>query len=164
MCEIQQLYRGTALMAISSKSLICKGESVSMSISGASSYTWSTGATGTLTTVYPTSQLFVEVQAYNSQTGCANTFTFTTKVSNCTYLLDDKAPSGLYVSSMPLVSPIVIRASKDFSNLQLFDLSGKLQTCVLKEEDMQFFDLSSGLYVLRGNYLGQTISTKIMVQ
>lgn len=81
-CEIQQLYTasgGTLNLSASSTS-ICSGSSVSLTVSGATSYTWNTSANGNSIVVSPTATSVYSVTG-TSTTGCIGTQTISVNVS-----------------------------------------------------------------------------------
>jgi hypothetical protein len=71
------------LMANSSHSVLCSGHTATISVSGASTYTWSTSANTANIAVSPTVQTTYTVTGTNAN-GCANTTTITQDVSLCT--------------------------------------------------------------------------------
>jgi hypothetical protein len=71
------------LMANTSHSVLCSGQTATISVSGASTYTWSTAQTATTIAVSPTVQTTYTVTGTDVN-GCANTTTITQDVSLCT--------------------------------------------------------------------------------
>ena len=71
------------LSVSSSNTLICIGESATLSASGATSYSWSTGASGSSITVLPLSTTAYTVTGTGSN-GCSSQLTYTQQVSLCT--------------------------------------------------------------------------------
>jgi len=58
------------VLAITGNSAICNGTPVTLTVSGSSTYTWSTGSNSTTITVNPTVATTYTVSSYNSATGC----------------------------------------------------------------------------------------------
>lgn len=71
------------LMANSSHSVLCSGHTATISVSGASTYTWSTSANTANIAVSPTVQTTYTVTGTDVN-GCANTTTIMQDVSSCT--------------------------------------------------------------------------------
>jgi hypothetical protein len=67
----------------SSKNMICRGETASLTVSGASTYYWATGASASLIAVKPQSTFVYTVTGFASN-GCANKAVFTQSVNACT--------------------------------------------------------------------------------
>ncbi len=74
-----------SLSASSSQSLICPGASVVLTAFGATTYSWSTGATSSSITISPQTTTTYSVIGTNSASGCANTAIYTQNVSICAY-------------------------------------------------------------------------------
>lgn len=73
------------LNPVSSASLICTGSSASLSVSGASSYSWTNAGTGSVIVVSPTVTTVYTVSGTDGN-GCKNTGSITQNVSNCTFM------------------------------------------------------------------------------
>ncbi|MBL7936159.1 MAG: T9SS type A sorting domain-containing protein [Bacteroidia bacterium] len=71
------------IMATSTTTLLCTGETVTLSVTGATSYTWSTTENTADIEVTPTSQTTYSVEGTDAN-GCSNTTTITQDVSLCT--------------------------------------------------------------------------------
>lgn len=67
-----------------SSSVICAGQSASMSVTGADTYSWSTGATTASITVSPTVTTSYSVTGTSTSNGCTTTLPLTLSVSSCT--------------------------------------------------------------------------------
>ncbi len=67
----------------SSHTMICKGETVSLTASGASTYSWAIGASTPVLTASPPGTFNYTVTGYDSN-GCANKAVFTQSVNACT--------------------------------------------------------------------------------
>jgi len=83
-CEVQQLYTSSlntfTFAAVSSSSIICKGQSATLIASGASSFTWQpTSVVSSTTTVTPLTNSFYTVVATNTA-GCISTRTISITV------------------------------------------------------------------------------------
>ncbi len=65
--------QGPALSITSSPSVICSGQTVSLTASGANTYSWSNGASGATTTITALNNNLYLVTGTNSLTGCSST-------------------------------------------------------------------------------------------
>jgi hypothetical protein len=79
--------------AVSSLSLICSGQTVSLTASGASSYTWNTAATTTVIAVSPSVTTTYSVTG-SAANNCTNTFAITQSVSACTSINESENNSS----------------------------------------------------------------------
>jgi hypothetical protein len=71
------------VLASTSNSIICIGQTATLTASGATSYTWNTSATTTVIAVSPTVTTTYTVNGTDAN-GCSNTTTMTQNVSSCT--------------------------------------------------------------------------------
>ena len=85
-CEIKKLYTsGSFSVSSSSSNTICVGQSLNLTAAGASTYTWSTGATSQSISVSPTVSTVYTVSTTYSL-GCTDSRTFSITVNACTGL------------------------------------------------------------------------------
>jgi hypothetical protein len=70
------------VMAATNSTLLCVGNSATLTASGATSYTWNTTATTTVIAVSPTTTVTYTVNGTGAN-GCSNTATVTQSVSTC---------------------------------------------------------------------------------
>jgi hypothetical protein len=71
------------VMATTSNTLLCSGQTASLTAMGAVSYTWNTSATNSVIAVTPTTTVTYTVNGVDAN-GCANLSTITQSVSACT--------------------------------------------------------------------------------
>ena len=71
------------ITATSSNTMLCSGQSATLSVTGANSYTWSTSSNSTSIVVNPTTTSNYTVSGTDAN-NCSNTTTFTQSVSICT--------------------------------------------------------------------------------
>jgi hypothetical protein len=79
--------------AVSSLSLICSGQTVSLTANGASSYTWNTAATTTVIAISPSVTTTYSVTG-SAANNCTNTFAITQSVSACTSINESENNSS----------------------------------------------------------------------
>ncbi|MES2761061.1 MAG: LamG-like jellyroll fold domain-containing protein [Bacteroidota bacterium] len=75
------------LVASTTNTLLCTGETATLSVTGATSYTWSTTETASDIAVTPTTQTTYTVEGTDGN-GCSNTTTVTQDVSLCTGIVN----------------------------------------------------------------------------
>lgn len=73
------------LAVVSNSTLICSGQTATLSVSGANTYSWNTGATTASISISPTITTTYSIQGINTSS-CMNTATITQSVSTCTGL------------------------------------------------------------------------------
>ncbi len=107
-----------AIAAISSSSVICSGSSATLTATGASSYTWSTGGNAAGITVSPAVTTTYTVAGTNAN-GCSATAALTQSVSLCTGLgkqpLSSAVLTAVYPNPNQGLFSIEIPASSDVS-------------------------------------------------
>lgn len=85
------------ITATSNSSIICSGQSASLSANGANTYTWNTASTNTIISVTPSITTNYTVNG-SSIAGCTNSFVITQSVSACTDI--DQNNKGFAVLSV----------------------------------------------------------------
>lgn len=81
--------------AVTSESLLCAGTAATLTASGASSYSWSTGATTSTIAVFPTLSTSYTVIGYNGP--CSATTTIVQQVAWCTGISEGKTGTDSYM-------------------------------------------------------------------
>ncbi len=105
------------LTAVTNNTLLCAGQTATLSVSGATTYTWSTTANTTTVAVSPTVQITYTVNGTDVN-GCSNNTTVTQNVSACTgiaTLSNDVSinvypnpNNGLFVIELPSTSKVTV--------------------------------------------------------
>ena len=140
-----------SLTATTSNSLLCIGQSATLSVSGASTYTWSTTETASDIAVSPTVQTTYTVEGTDSQ-GCSNSTTIFQDVSLCTgiYKLTNSV-NGFYVYPNPSNGIYTIQLNSDYT-ITILDILGKtIYTRELKEgkHSININEYINGVYILK---------------
>lgn len=144
--------------ATSSSSLICTGQTATLSATGAATYTWNPGgATGANATVTPTVSTTYTVNGTSAQ-GCSKTAMVTVSVSSCTGIEQIVNAGGYSIFPNPTTGKLNIQYSVTKAtaiNAEVVDASGKVvmkQTLVFgANENTQIINmahLSNGLYFI----------------
>ncbi len=146
---------------VSSSSLICVGETASITVSGANSYTWDTGSNNSVITVTPAANTTYTVIG-NSALGCSNTSTFTQSVSACLGLNEIK-DQNLKISVYPNPNngefKLIVPNKGSYS---IVNAIGQIVNTFEAEENLQMISINGlvdGIYFV----VGQFATTKIIV-
>lgn len=142
--------------AVSSASILCVGQTASLSASGANTYTWSTTATGSVIAVSPTVTTNYTVVGTNSF-GCRDNVIITQSVSACTGVtLNSGANNAINVYPNPVTFTveIAIPSLSENTSFELFDVTGKKVFVKELNDNTTTIDLSElakGMYIYRIN-------------
>ncbi len=155
--------------AVANRSVMCKGESNAVNVSGAATYSWNTGATTTSITV--TSSL-VTTMNYSvigtSSLGCSNTATISVKVNACTGLESiNKASDLMSVYPNPNNGSFEIKFDKDMKVKIVNELGQLIRNVHEKGMDANIEliqNLPAGIYFVIGENNNELITQKIIVQ
>jgi hypothetical protein len=117
------------LSASSSSSIICAGESATITASGANFYSWSTGESTNSIVVSPFSTTSYLLHGKNSDGCSANVVVFNQQVSPCTDILNaGYANDRITIFPNPTTGKFTILRDDNFSNMHISitDCSGRL--------------------------------------
>lgn len=138
----------------STSSLICAGQSSSLTASGAITYTWSSGATTAVIAVTPTVTTSYTVHGVGAN-GCDNFSTITQSVTICTAISDEKIVNRiLNVFPNPAKDRIYISLNGENKELEL-TISNSLGQVVYRKNEIELIneidisELSSGIYFIQ---------------
>ena len=139
------------LTAVASKTSVCRGQSFTLSASGASSYSWNTGAN--TASIVASSTLVANVNYTVSGTdanGCSNSTVITIKVNSCIGL---EEVQSLRVSLFPNPSQGIFKLelNQAANALSITDINGKtLWTEAGKTTyTINLMDYAKGIYILK---------------
>ena len=138
--------------ATSSQSMICTGESANLTGYGASTYSWSTGSTGSVIAVSPTVTTTYSVTGTNSVTGCTNNSAVTVNVSSCIGIKEISKNDEFQLYPNPFKSNIIIVTKTAKLPIRVFNSLGSLIYISITESEKTEIDLSnqtSGIYFIR---------------
>lgn len=138
------------LNLIPASTVICKGQSTSITASGATNYTWSNGSHAAIINVTPTVTSTYTITGINAD-GCKNTAAVTITV-NCTEL-NELVPEATFFSCFPnpTKTQLNIRCNKEvkMAGVRLIDMLGKV--CYQAHGDVDTINVSllePGIYFL----------------
>lgn len=148
------------------KSVVCKGEKNTFTVTGASNYTWSSGpttATMTATLTANTNYSIVGVDA----NGCQSVLNYQARINNCTGI-DNLAAGTVALSVYPNPANTSVKILSEVSlEAKLINSLGQVvQTVTIEagsETSVSVRELSAGVYFLVGENAGQKVNQKIVV-
>jgi hypothetical protein len=147
---------GNPILVSSSASVICAGETVSLSASGGSNYQWS-GSVGTFSlgnqiSITPVLNTTYTLNA-NTSNGCSISSFFTQNVISCVGLLKQNNQSTfIKLFPNPTHDKLFVEISLTHELLEIIDLNGKLILSTIISEKNNWIDLknlTNGLYFTR---------------
>jgi hypothetical protein len=154
------------LSVTTSNTLMCTGQSVTLSVSGADTYTWSTNETSSSIVVAPTSQATYTVDGTDAN-GCSNTTTITQDVSLCTGIASNSPSSSLLnIYPNPNNGTFTVKSDTDM-HLNLTNALGQvIQIIELNYSNNQETTvnvLANGVYFITGQNANQSVKQKVIV-
>jgi hypothetical protein len=111
--------------AVTSNSVICVGQTATLTASGASTYSWSTSASGSVIAVSPTITASYTVTGTDVN-GCTNIATITQTVSACTGIHELSSNNGIIIFPNPAKEQITISYSSPIKTIKIVGVDGKL--------------------------------------
>ncbi|MES2566544.1 MAG: LamG-like jellyroll fold domain-containing protein [Bacteroidota bacterium] len=154
------------LSVSSTSTLICTGETATLSVTGASTYTWSTTESTSEITVSPTAPTTYTVNGTDGN-GCMNTTTILQDVSLCTGLANNSASANvLSIFPNPSNGMFTVKSDMDL-NLNLTNALGQvIQAIQLNDSNnhqMNVNVLSNGVYFITGQNNNKSVKQKVIV-
>lgn len=154
-----------SVMATTSASNICIGESSTLSGSGALNYVWNNAATTSSIIVSPSTNTNYTVTGTDAN-GCQNSATVTQNVSECTSISEHQIVKHLTVQPNPNNGVFTLISDVD-AELNIVNQLGQVVkniTIAKKiEQKIVTADLPSGVYFVVGQSTNYPISQKIIV-
>jgi hypothetical protein len=148
----------------SAKKNICKGETHTLTASGANTYSWSTTQTTSVVTVKPNASTYYTVTGYSAD-GCETTVVFQALVSACSGITEYEM-TKILVYPNPSDGNIRISTGTN-ANLLLSNALGQIVSSIDFNESNEFsvsLHLSEGIYFVSGESEGRKVVTKIIVR
>lgn len=139
-----------SVLVNSTNSLLCEGETATLSAVGANSYVWSTTASVTSIPVMPSANTVYSVTGTSSITGCSSLSTFTQMVSACSGIKDVQQEISFALFPSPTEGRMTVQLLTD-SKLEIHNMSGELITACEKPSGNSLLDLTElpkGVYVI----------------
>jgi hypothetical protein len=162
------VFQNPTLTATSSRSAMCKGETNTLTVTGASTYTWNTGV-NTPSFAFTPSLVTTITYSINgtSVNGCAGSASVAVKVNACTGINElsaGKTPVLVYPN--PSNGEFNISTSSDISLIVVNELGQVVKTLTLNQAnnyEAKLSDLSTGVYFIVGQNSGDMIRERIVV-
>ena len=140
------------LTAVTNNTLLCAGQSSSLSVTGAVTYTWSTNETASTIVVSPTSNTTYTVQGTDAN-GCENNTSITQNVSTCTGIESIDADYHFNVYPNPTQGKFFIDVNTEIT-IQVLDVLGNIVLTENLKEGKHTINIEnqlSGIYFLNVN-------------
>jgi hypothetical protein len=120
------VYSNPTVTAISSRTAICKNENTKITASGATTYSWSTGANTSSVVVSPTlTTLNTFTVTGFSPEGCSHTIFFDVRVSTCAGLSEEAAALKIKLYPNPSTGAFVIETETEKTiTMRIYNLLG----------------------------------------
>jgi hypothetical protein len=152
------------LITSTSSSLSCPGEVVAIGVSGASSYTWSTGSNSALLLLNPMVTTTYSVTGINSN-NCTGTAVITQSVAECAGI-DEAGNTNSSLSVYPNPgNGVFIINSPNKSGIELYDLTGmllkKFESSSIDVIDIQYLPI--GIYFLKMMNGNESMTKKLII-
>jgi hypothetical protein len=147
------------------KETICKGETHTLTASGASTYSWSTSAGGSVITVTPTSTTIYTVTGIDTK-GCSSTLFYTAKVIPCSGIEEVGGLRAISVYPNPNTGDFVVTTSSDITLTIVNSIGQQVRILNLNSGNArmaQVSDLSGGVYFITGESAEGRVSQKIII-
>lgn len=148
------------------KELICRGETHTLTASGAVTYSWDVPATGSVITVKPNTNIIYEVTGVDAN-GCESTTLYTAKVSQCSGISETAGLNKIAVYPNPSNGEFVVSAAVDITLGIMNSVGQEVRTIRLSAGNhytVEVKDLSSGVYFIVGQDAeGKKVSEKIVI-
>ncbi len=146
-CSVQ-VYALPNIVATTSNTLLCSGQTATLTASGANTYTWNTTGNGSNIAISPTVTSSYTVIGTDVN-GCSNTSTITQSVSLCTGINELESESGVLVFPNPFTDKITIKNSFNNSSVSIVDVLGKVvfeEQIASNEIELDLSHLNTGFY------------------
>lgn len=150
-------------------SLLCIGQSATISASGANNYTWSPGGIGVSIVVSPTTNTTYTVLGIDAN-GCQNTTSFTQNVSTCTDINNlNPFGNGIHIYPNPTNGILIIELNNvsENSSVEIYNSIGQLiliEKIMTSQQVFNLNHLTNGIYFIRVQNEIEILNKKIIKQ
>jgi len=148
----------------STESILCEGQTATLSANGANTYSWSTGSNNSNIAVSPTVTTTYTLSA-TAANGCSNTASYTQSVSICSGISEAVAGNvELLLFPNPNNGSFTIKAEIEMTLFLVNELGQIVERIILSDSNnktIQINNLKSGIYFIHDSKVG--IKNKIVV-
>jgi hypothetical protein len=137
--------------SIAGNSLICQGNTVTLSASGGQSYLWSTGDSAATITVAPVTDSLFSVQATDA-IGCSDTASIVVQVDVCSSSdYKEASDHSLEIFPNPFTDSFSILSNDKIEQVDIYDLAGKLTFSkrAIYKNTIEMGNFAPGSYLVR---------------
>jgi hypothetical protein len=153
----------------STRSVICRGETTTLTVAGASTYSWSTAETTSAIVVTSSLVGIVNITITGSTTaGCSGTDAYNVKVNSCNGINQYNLANSFNVYPNPSNGELTLEAQEDISLTIINSLGQCIKQVELSQvngHQLRMFNLASGVYYISikngAEFLG---AKKVIVQ
>jgi hypothetical protein len=140
------------LYIASTNSLPCSGETITLSVTGAAFYSWSSGSSNSIQLYSPLTTTSFSVQGIDLN-GCANSATYVQQVSPCTFIRGHSLQNFIHVYPNPNSGYIIVETGgyEAALKLEIFDNVGRLLKSLqilTSSHSVDLRDLANGHYFI----------------
>lgn len=139
----------TPLSIVSTSSLLCASETATLSVSGANTYTWSTGSNSSGIVITPSSTTSYTVDGATPN-GCVLNSVFTQSVSACIGI-EEFAFEKIKIYPNPVSDRLNFESNQTFVNsvVEIFDYLGQNVLQLEFSNSIDVSELASGVYMIK---------------
>jgi hypothetical protein len=157
---------GPQISVTADRPKICEGESVTLTATGAGSYTWgfTPPASGTVTTLQPIFSSTYAVSGIGSN-GCEGTFVFSVVLDPCTSMPENRTEQVISIYPNPSAGEFTVQSGADVTILLFNVLGQQVKNVELNSENLftvRVEDLPRGIYFVK-SATGKTIGGEKVV-
>ena len=152
-------------ISISGSSILCVGETTSLTANGANSYTWDSGSNSTTIAVSPTVTSSYTVNGTDVN-NCSNVAVYTQSVSECLGFGQVSSKTQVSIYPNPNNGNFIISSLEDVTISIVNELGQVIKVVSLNENtrhSVSIDEFANGIYFITGDYKGQMIRQKIIV-
>ncbi|WP_317897653.1 T9SS type A sorting domain-containing protein [Aurantibacillus circumpalustris] len=145
--------------------ILCAGQEGTITVTGVTSCSWNTGATGTNFLHSPTTSVTYTVTGMDGN-GCVNSANVSQTVGDCTGIENEELnPLSILVMPNPGHDLFVVKTNSGNLTFHIYNSVGMLIETIntkTKETQIDLSNQANGIYYLVGVYESGTVSKKIM--